>query len=101
MAKITLGSSAVSNNLSSDSVRVSTGGDWAGSQALVKNDETEVLLKTDGGWGSLESSDVLPTYTTTERDALSGPSNGLLIYNSTSHEVQARINGAWATLSTE
>ena len=101
MAKVTLASSAVSNNLSSDSIRVSVGGDWVGSQALVKNDDTEVLMKTDGGWGYLESSDVLPTYTTTERDALSSPSNGTLIYNSTLHKVQARLNGAWASLATE
>ena len=36
----------------------------------------------------------IPTYTTTERDALT-PTNGMVIYNSTTSQMEAYDNGAW------
>ena len=41
---------------------------------------------------------LLPRLTTTQRNAISSPTNGLLIYNSTTNKVQARANGAWVDL---
>ena len=40
----------------------------------------------------------LPVYTTGERDALTGVVNGMVIYNETAGQVQARVSGAWVAL---
>jgi hypothetical protein len=40
----------------------------------------------------------LPNMTTTQRDAIASPANGLLIYNTTIPAVQARVNNAWVNL---
>jgi hypothetical protein len=42
---------------------------------------------------------VIKSLTTTQRDALSSPGNGVLIYNTTAWEFQARQGGAWVTVS--
>ena len=39
---------------------------------------------------------LLPRLTTTERDAISSPPDGLLIYNITTDKLTIRANGAWA-----
>jgi len=41
---------------------------------------------------------LLPRMTTGQRNAISSPTNGLVIYNSTLNKVQARANGAWVSL---
>ena len=41
---------------------------------------------------------LLPRMTTTQRNAISSPENGLLIYNSTTSKVQARAGGSWVDL---
>lgn len=40
----------------------------------------------------------LPTMTTAQRDSVSTPPNGVVIYNSTIPAVQARVGGAWVNL---
>lgn len=40
----------------------------------------------------------LPTMTSTQRDAISSPRDGLLVYNSTDNAVSARVNGSWTNL---
>lgn len=40
----------------------------------------------------------IPNLTTTERDALPDIQDGLLILNTTTNKVQARVNGSWADL---
>jgi len=51
-----------------------------------------------GSWqtriGTKENPPLVPSLTTTERNALS-PSNGLMIYNETTNEFQKYQNGAW------
>jgi trimeric autotransporter adhesin len=39
-----------------------------------------------------------PRMTTTQRDAITSPPNGLLLYNSTTDKMQARAGGAWVDL---
>lgn len=41
---------------------------------------------------------LLPRMTTTERDAISSPTDGLVIYNTTTNQFQGRANGAWVNL---
>ena len=40
----------------------------------------------------------VPSYTTTERDALPNITNGTIINNSTLNKLQARENGAWVNI---
>ena len=40
----------------------------------------------------------IPNLTSTERDALPDIENGLLILNTTTNKVQARVNGSWTDL---
>lgn len=41
---------------------------------------------------------MLPRLTTTQRDAMSSPADGILIYNSTTSKAQIRAAGAWVDL---
>lgn len=95
---ISLATLSITNNLSSDQKRDDLEGTWKESQVLVKTDESQVAFRTEVGWGKVVWDGVLPTLTTTERNALSSPSNGTLIYNSTTHKVQARANSSWVDL---
>ena len=89
---------AITNNLSSDTQRAAFGGTYKESQALIKTDESQVVFRTEVGWSKMVWDGILPTLTTTERDALSSPSNGMLIYNSTTHKGQIRANATWVDL---
>jgi hypothetical protein len=40
---------------------------------------------------------LVPRMTTTQRNALT-PSNGMILYNTTDNQMQARVNGAWVAL---
>ncbi len=95
---IALEAVTITNNLSSDTQRAAFEDTYKGSQTLVKTDESQVVFRTEVGWSKMVWGGVLPTLTTTERNALSSPSNGMLIYNSTTHKAQVRANGAWADL---
>jgi hypothetical protein len=39
-----------------------------------------------------------PRMTTTQRDAISTPPDGLMLYNSTTNKLQVRAAGAWVDL---
>ena len=39
-----------------------------------------------------------PQLTTTQRDALTNPFNGLLIYNTSTNKIQAYVDGAWTDM---
>jgi hypothetical protein len=41
---------------------------------------------------------LFPRMTTTQRDAISSPANGLVIYNSSTDKLQVRAAGAWVDL---
>lgn len=88
----------ITNNLSSDTQRAAFEGTYKESQSLVKTDESQVVFRTEVGWSKMVWGGVLPTLTTTERNALSSPTNGMLIYNSTTHKAQIRSNGSWVDL---
>tara|TARA_R100001244_G_scaffold21536_1_gene22844 strand:+ start:282 stop:500 length:219 start_codon:yes stop_codon:yes gene_type:complete len=39
-----------------------------------------------------------PQLTSTQRDALTSPFNGLLIYNTSTDKIQAYVDGAWTDM---
>jgi len=41
---------------------------------------------------------LVPRMTTTQRDAVSTPANGSILYNTTDNKLQVRENGAWVNL---
>lgn len=41
---------------------------------------------------------IAPSYTTTERNALTGVNNGRIIYNSTTNKLQVYAGGIWVDL---
>jgi len=60
-----------------------------------------------GGSGGPDSSTILdlisttkallvPRMTTTQRNAISSPVNGMIIYDTTAHQFSGRVNGAWS-----
>ena len=99
-------------------VDITGSGSTSGSSALLieKSDGTDYLLaRNDGkvsiGHSSPDASAVLdvasttagllvPRMSTTERDAITSPANGLVIYNTTTNKINTRENGAWIAYGT-
>jgi hypothetical protein len=54
---------------------------------------TSATLEIAGTTGAL----LVPRLTTTERNALTA-ANGMILYNTTDNQMQARVNGAWVAL---
>lgn len=69
-------------------------------QALSKlvTSLSTMVLPTDHGGTGQSYGGLIPRYTTTERDALVNPEDGLIIYNTTIEEFQGRANGSWETI---
>lgn len=40
-----------------------------------------------------------PSMTTTERNALTNPQNGMIIHNTTTNKLNVRLNGAWEQIT--
>lgn len=60
---------------------------------------TQLIVQNGTGTGiNLGGTLLLNSYTTTNRDLITSPGNGMLIYNSTTDKVQARAAGAWVDL---
>lgn len=55
----------------------------------------DLVLKTAHGGTGQSYGGVVPRYTTTERNALVSPPDGLIIYNSTTAKFQGRAGGSW------
>lgn len=75
----------------------STMGQFTTSGALLlgttTDDASAILNLTSTSKGVL-----FPRMTTTQRDAISSPTNGLVLYNSTTNKLQVRAAGAWVDL---
>lgn len=93
-----LGATYVSYNGSAFNVVVS------GANSLsVKSTSVGVNTATPDGSAALDVSStvggvLLPRMTTTQRDAISSPANGLVIYNTTTNKFQGRASGIWVDL---
>lgn len=64
---------------------------WVNSMATFQQNLTSYLTS---------SGIFIPTITTTQRDALTGPSNGQMIYNTTLGAPQIFQEGIWKTFTT-
>ena len=64
-----------------DKIRIDTGGT---ERAVIDSVKIEAKVPVQ-----------FPTYTTTQRNALSGVANGMVIYNSTTSKFQGRAGGSW------
>jgi len=67
-----------------DKIRMDTGG---GERVVIDSIKIEAKVPV-----------LFPTYTTTQRNALSSITNGMVIYNSTVDKFQGRAGGAWVDL---
>ena len=70
-----------------------------GNRVAISVDNTEGTNSVDvqDTHTEFEKPPQLPSYTTTERDALS-PNDGWMILNTTTNKIQARVNGSWVDL---
>jgi hypothetical protein len=48
--------------------------------------------------GSTDGGPLIPSYTTTERNAISSPASGMIIYNSTDSRLQVYTGSSWQVL---
>lgn len=69
----------------------------------VRTDEFE--MQATGGGTSAHCTGqhlvdmVIPVLTTTARDALASPPEGMLVYNSTTHKLNVRVAAAWEAIT--
>lgn len=61
------------------------------------HEQSIIHLQPEGG-PAVGGGLMLPRLTTTQRDAMSSPADGILIYNSTTSKAQIRAAGAWVDL---
>lgn len=62
----------------------------SGSITVVQSDDASELRA--GGFA-------LPQYTTTARNAIASPVEGMLIYNTTTHKLNVRVAAAWEAVT--
>lgn len=96
-----------------DPATAGTGLEWgAGTQVILVAMHDQLADKNEDTafWGTVSAPDIsftgtttgglkVKSLTTTQRDALSSPWNGTIIYNSTAWEFQIRQGGAWSTMA--
>lgn len=90
-ATATPGSTGTGNNFQTTKMTIQN--DGAVGIGTVTPDASAILDVTSTTGGIL-----FPRMTTTQRDAISGPDDGLVIYNSTTSKLQVRAGGAWVDL---
>jgi hypothetical protein len=81
--------SKITPNFGSQNI-VTTGTGGIGTATPAASAQLEVASTTKGF--------LPPRLTTAERDAISSPAAGLVLYNSTTNKLQVRTNAAWADL---
>jgi hypothetical protein len=88
-ASAAIAGSKVSPNFGAQNV-VTTGAGGIGTATPAASAQLEVTSTTKGF--------LPPRLTTAERDAISAPAAGLILYNSTTNKLQVRTNTAWTDL---
>jgi hypothetical protein len=88
-ASAAIAGSKVSPNFGAQNV-VTTGAGGFGTATPAASAQLEVTSTTKGF--------LPPRLTTAERDAISTPAAGLVLYNSTTNKLQVRTNTAWTDL---
>ncbi|PJF45116.1 MAG: hypothetical protein CUN55_00570 [Phototrophicales bacterium] len=63
----------------------------------VRGDRAEFLQHADHNY--IDHGEILPRLTTTQRDAISSPTNGEILYNTTTNRFTVRENGIWVEIS--
>lgn len=69
---------------------------WADTGSVTPSGAVPAVNNT--GNASVDGTLRLGTYTTTQRDAIPSPANGMVIYNSTTSKIEAYAGGAWVAL---
>ena len=88
-ATAAIAGSKITPNFGSQNV-VTTGAGGIGTATPAASAQLEVASTTKGF--------LPPRLTTAERDAISSPAAGLVLYNSTTNKLQVRTNTAWTDL---
>jgi len=76
-----------------DRMRLNQNGQLVVGDSTISADSNSALTISSTSRGLM-----LPRLTTTQRDAMSSPADGILIYNSTTSKAQIRAAGAWVDL---
>jgi hypothetical protein len=71
------------------------------SPVVAGQEKTATSFGTVGSFDVVEAGTMLsaPQLTTTQRDALTSPRDGSLIYNTTTNKIQCKENGSWVNLT--